>query len=437
MWWQKCYSHRITYHKTKRSLQPKTNPEESRNTALRDNVHNIRWKKEFDWNVNQLSNLDHVTTDRKIDETRPCWFLTTCTWDALNANVNQRRSDWRIQKNYWLTNLWRSKWKVAWTGKHGANVMAWSYDMEEHANKCVESYCKKTNKNNLAIDQGLHIMSSRSSVQKRRIGNDGGIVKSLLTNRPEMPVFGKHWWTRHSLVRKQACSRSHEMDESTWQTLDVFDFLNSSYKWIQAILSCGQHVSALLNGLVQDSDFPLDLEDSKINLRVRSQNRQKLVKLRNCELTNSVYKYWKKVMTRYRGSLHRYKSCKRGWITWMILENFKRKNRITVDNFFTFPVNHQSSKSLISAKPRKTNTIWFMEFVWTTREVFWAIHAICSIHHRHLIKEFFNLRLQVLQVRFQCSYIQGDLSWEVKNDLVARLPCRCLKEGRQPWILFQ
>ena len=70
MWWQKYYSHRITYLQTKRSLPPKTNPEESRDTALRDNVHNIRWKKEFDRNVNQLSNLDHVTTDREIDETR-------------------------------------------------------------------------------------------------------------------------------------------------------------------------------------------------------------------------------------------------------------------------------------------------------------------------------------------------------------------------------
>ena len=35
------------------------------------------------------------------------------------------------------------------------------------------------------------------------------------------------------------------------------------------------------------------------------------------------------------------------------------------------------------------------------RETFWAIHALCSIHHRHLIKEFFTLRFHVLQVRFQ------------------------------------
>ena len=38
--------------------------------------------------------------------------------------------------------------------------------------------------------------------------------------------------------------------------------------------------------------------------------------LRNCELTNSLHKNWEKVMTRYRSSLHKYKSCKRGWIAW-------------------------------------------------------------------------------------------------------------------------
>ena len=34
--------------------------------------------------------------------------------------------------------------------------------------------------------------------------------------------------------------------------------------------------------------------------------------------------------------------------------------------------------------------------------VFLAIHAVCPIQHKHLIKEFFTLRIQVLQVRFQC-----------------------------------
>ena len=59
-----------------------------------------------------------------------------------------------------------------------------------------------------------------------------------------------------------------------------------------------------------------------------------------------------------------------------------------------------------------------------------------SVHYNHLITEIFTLRHQGLQVRLQCKEAQGHLSQEVKNELGARPQCRCLKEGRQPWIPF-
>ena len=39
---------------------------------------------------------------------------------------------------------------------------------------------------------------------------------------------------------------------------------------------------------------------------------------------------------------------------------------------------------------------------------------------------------QVLQVRFQCMFEQGQLLQEVKNDLGAQSQCRLLQEGRRP-----
>ena len=54
--------------------------------------------------------------------------------------------------------------------------------------------------------------------------------------------------------------------------------------------------------------------------------------LKNYESTNSSYTNYEKVMTRYRDSLHKCKSCKRLRIAWMIPENVKKKNRITVEN---------------------------------------------------------------------------------------------------------
>ena len=34
------------------------------------------------------------------------------------------------------------------SGKSDANVSSWSYDMEGHANKCVERYCEMAKQNN-------------------------------------------------------------------------------------------------------------------------------------------------------------------------------------------------------------------------------------------------------------------------------------------------
>ena len=94
-------------------------------------------------------------------------------------------------------------------------------------------------------------------------------------------------------------------------------------------------------------------------------------------------------MIRYKSSLHRYTSCTRDCIAW---------NRITVENFSRFQSSRSRSKSSIYAKPRQMHAIWYMEPIWTTGKRFLAIHVLCSEHRRRLIKEFFTLQLQVLQI---------------------------------------
>ena len=102
-------------------------------------------------------------------------------------------------------------------------------------------------------------------------------------------------------------------------------------------------------------------------------------------------------------------------------------------NFFTrFQSTSKDSKSTIYAKLRQTLASWQMESVWITGKTFLSIHVPSSSHHKHLIKEFFTPRHRVLQVRFQCMSVQGELLQEVKNELETRLQCRCLQEGRQP-----
>ena len=69
--------------------------------------------------------------------------------------------------------------------------------------------------------------------------------------------------------------------------------------------------------------------------------------LRNCELTISLDKNWEKVMIRYRSSLHKYRSCKRGCIASMIPENLRILNRITVEK-----LSHVPSQPAVVPSPR-------------------------------------------------------------------------------------
>ena len=58
--------------------------------------------------------------------------------------------------------------------------------------------------------------------KEEKFENSKRFVRSGLTDRHEMSIFGAH---RPSLcVRKETCTSSHKMDESCWQTLGSFDF---------------------------------------------------------------------------------------------------------------------------------------------------------------------------------------------------------------------
>ena len=71
-------------------------------------------------------------------------------------------------------------------------------------------------------------------------------------------------------------------------------------------------------------------------------------------------------MIRYKSSLFKYKSCKRGWIAWMIPENFRTWDRITVEIF-----SRESFQVLDLCQAATDACYWFMEFVWTTAKRFW------------------------------------------------------------------
>ena len=156
---------------------------------------------------------------------------------------------------------------------------------------------------------------------------------------------------------------------------------------------------------------------------------------RRCDQTNFPEMNWTKVTQRYTSSLHKYRSCKKERIIWMILESSKMQNRFVVENYLTFPVNRQAFQVL--------------DLCWAATKACDLIHGIClghretcleiheqwSIHDRHLLKEFFTLWIKVLQVETPCRRVQGNLSPEVKNKIEILFQRWDLQGNCQPWIL--
>ena len=89
----------------------------------------------------------------------------------------------------------------------------------------------------------------------------------------------------------------------------------------------------------------------------------------------------------------------------------------------------RSPRSMLSRDKRLPLDTWNLS---EPQENVLAIHALYSIHHKHLIKEFFTLRIKVPLVESQCREVQGHPSQEVKNELGAQVQCPHLHEGRRP-----
>ena len=69
------------------------------------------------------------------------------------------------------------------------------------------------------------------------------------------------------MVREQACSCYHKLDQSLSQTLNTFDLIHSSHMWIQTILSCGKYSTTKQIRIVSGFWFRRRSWRLKINIR--------------------------------------------------------------------------------------------------------------------------------------------------------------------------
>ena len=55
-----------------------------------------------------------------------------------------------------------------WEKPHAKKTAAWSYDMEQHAQKCVERYCDLANKKDRAAIQSLKVLPWMINISRTR-----------------------------------------------------------------------------------------------------------------------------------------------------------------------------------------------------------------------------------------------------------------------------
>ena len=152
---------------------------------------------------------------------------------------NKQRYCWQLQNNVWIQNFRRVNWKNTILGKY-----SYFFVVLRFGGSCQEM-CGKImwvgKQDDSKILQSIYSMHRWPSLRRGRIEICRRIVKSMLSNCSEILALGTYWKTWYSMVSEQTCTIDYKMDQSMWQTLDAFDLIHSSHKWIPTILSCEKH----------------------------------------------------------------------------------------------------------------------------------------------------------------------------------------------------
>ena len=170
--------------------------------------------------------LDHVS----LGCTQREWKISTDTVDKYRDLYESRISAGATKK-------------LLCSGKPDADISSWSYDMERHAKKCVERYCELANKTTQQLHKVATPCVDDHQCKEEELGSVGElskvspqiVLKCLYLARIGRPDI---LWSINKLAR--AITKWTSMR----QAFSTFDFLHSSHKWTQTILSCGKHNTA-------------------------------------------------------------------------------------------------------------------------------------------------------------------------------------------------
>ena len=184
------------------------------------------------------------------------------TWDALNDNVKSTKILWTITEPCSNREFPRKRIEKL-PFPQNLRISSWSYDMEGHSKKRVERYCELANKTTQqlykvstpCIDDHHFKEEETKSVGELSNTCSQIVLKCLYLARTGRPDI---LWSLNKLARSitkwtKACDkRLNRLISSTHHTC--------AYKQYCHV---GNAAKQCRLGLVQDSDFAGDLEDSK------------------------------------------------------------------------------------------------------------------------------------------------------------------------------
>ena len=186
----------------------------------------------------------------------PHHFLITCIWDVLNVNANQMKSllnsIQRCSNHVFLL----EQRKFTGMGNSHAKTVAWSCDMEGHAQKWVERYCQLATQKVEQLNKVSSPCLNDHQFKKEELESVGEL--SNVCSQIVLKCLARIGRTGRFMVSQQVANQSQN-DSGMWQTLGNVDFLHSSHKWLP---TCATRLSIVESVLFQDSDFAGDLEDS-------------------------------------------------------------------------------------------------------------------------------------------------------------------------------
>ena len=200
--------------------------------------------------------------NKEVDMVEPTSFL-----DHVYLGCTQRQCE--ISKDIVDDSraMFESRISAARTEKlpfpHNLRISSWSYDMEEHAKKCVERYCELANR----TTQQFHKVSTPciddhhfQEEEMKSIGEMSHVCSQIVLKCLYLACFGRPdiLWSVNKLAR--SITKWTKACDKRLNRLISYIHHTCEYKKYCYV---GNTAKQCRLGLFQDSDFAGDLEDSK------------------------------------------------------------------------------------------------------------------------------------------------------------------------------